>query len=80
MKKLLKFPLDYTFKIIGEDTPPFCSAVEEIFSPYGKSALMEARQKGKYISYSVTLYLKDYSELEGIYAAVSKAEGLKFYI
>jgi putative lipoic acid-binding regulatory protein len=80
LKSLLEFPLDYTFKIIGEDIPPFRSAVEEAFESYGERALIETKRKGKYISYSVTLFLKEYDEMERLYTAVSKAPGLRFYI
>jgi putative lipoic acid-binding regulatory protein len=80
LKDLLEFPLDHTFKIIGEDTPLFRSGVEEVFAGYGKSALVETLRKGKYVSFSVTLYIKDYEDMERIYAAISKIDGLKFYV
>ena len=80
LKEHLEFPQDFTFKVIGDNTPHFEFDVEEIFVSYPEriiTAKISANQK--YISYSVAVRLESYEELEALYAKISALRGLKFY-
>ena len=80
LKDHLEFPQDFTFKIIGDQTPEFECSVENIFVPYPERAIAPKISTGsKYVSYSITVRLENYEELESLYQKISTLNGLKFY-
>lgn len=81
LKDLQKFPDKFTFKIMGDNTNQFYADVRKIFD--GKNDVIfsdNISRTGKYISISVTLEVFTYEELESLYTAISKLEGLKFHV
>lgn len=81
LKDLQKFPDKFTFKIMGDNTNQFYADVRKIFD--GKNDVIfsdNISRTGKYISISVTLEVFTYEELESLYIAISKLEGLKFHV
>lgn len=81
LKNLQKFPDKFTFKIMGDNTNQFYADVRKIFD--GKNDVIfsdNISRTGKYISISVTLEVFTYEELESLYTAISKLEGLKFHV
>lgn len=81
LKDLQKFPDKFTFKIMGDNTNQFYADVRKIFD--GKNDVIfsdNTSRTGKYISISVTLEVFTYEELESLYTAISKLEGLKFHV
>lgn len=81
LKDLQKFPDVFTFKIMGENTNQFSADAKKIFDGRNDVNFAEnISRTGKYISKSVTTEVWTYEELESLYTAVSKLEGLKFYV
>ncbi len=81
LKDLQKFPDVFTFKIMGENTNQFSADAKKIFDGRNDVNFAEnISRTGKYISISVTTEVWTYEELERLYTAVSKLEGLKFYV
>jgi putative lipoic acid-binding regulatory protein len=81
MNEYLEFPVVFTFKIIGENTAVFISAVEKIFEGYEEKNILFKQSGGNsYISLSVTAEIKDYDELKARYADIAALTGLKFYV
>lgn len=81
LKDLQKFPDKFTFKIMGDNTNQFYADVQKIFD--GKNDVIFSEnisRTGKYISISVTLEVFNYEELESLYTAISKLEGLRFHV
>lgn len=81
MKELQKFPVIFTFKIIGDSGEDFVKSVYKVFERK-KDADFTERQSGKgsYLSISVTAEIKDYEELEKYYTEISRLPGVKFYV
>ncbi len=81
LKDLQKFPDVFTFKIIGENTNQFSANAKKIFDGRNDVNFVEnISRTGKYISISATTEVWTYEELESLYTAVSKLEGLKFHV
>ena len=81
LKDLQKFPDVFTFTIMGENTNNFLADARKVFD--GRSDVNFAEnisRTGKYISISATTEVWTYEELESLYTAISKLEGLKFYV
>ena len=81
LKNKQKFPDVFTFKIMGENTNNFLADARKVFD--GRSDVNFAEnisRTGKYISISATTEVWTYEELESLYTAISKLEGLKFYV
>ena len=81
LKDLQKFPEVFTFKIVGDNNNRFSADVRKIFDGRSDVTFSENLSKnGKYISISATTEVWTYEELEGLYTAISKLEGLKFHV
>lgn len=81
LKDLQKFPDVFTFKIMGDNTNQFSADARKIFD--GRSDVTFAEnisRTGKYISISATTEVWTYEELESLYTAISKLNGLKFHV
>ncbi len=80
-KDLQQFPEVFTFKIMGENSNKFVADVRKIFDNREDVIFSDNLSKtGKYISISVTTEVWKYEELESLYTAISKLDGLKFYV
>lgn len=81
LKDLQKFPDKFTFKIMGDNTNKFAADVRKIFDNKEEVIFSDnVSRTGKYISISATLEVYSYDELESLYIAISKVEGLKFHV
>ena len=81
LKELQKFPEMFTFKIMGENTNKFVADARKVFDNRHDVTFSENISKtGKYISLSATTEVYTYEELESLYVAISKLEGLKFHV
>lgn len=81
LKDLQKFPDKFTFKIMGDNTNKFAADVRKIFDNKEDVIFSDnVSRTGKYISISATLEVYSYGELESLYIAISKVEGLKFHV
>lgn len=81
LKDLQKFPDNFTFKIMGDNTNRFSADVRRIFD--GRSDVIfteNVSRTGKYVSISASTEVWTYEELENLYTAISKLENLKFYV
>ena len=81
LKELQKFPEKFTFKIVGDNTEKFIACAKQIFDDRIDTVFTEnVSSAGKYISISATTEVWRYEELEAIYTAINKLEGLKFHV
>lgn len=81
LKDLQKFPDKFTFKIMGDNTNKFAADVRKIFDNKEDVIFSDnVSRTGKYISISATLEVYSYDELESLYIAISKVEGLKYHV
>lgn len=81
LKDLQKFPDVFTFKIMGENTNKFSADARKIFDGRSDVTFSEnISRTGKYISISATTEVWTYEELESLYTAISRLEGLKFHV
>lgn len=81
LKDLQNFPDKFTFKIVGENTNQFSADARKIFDGRDDVIFSENISKtGKYLSLSATTVVNTYEELEQLYTAISKLEGLKFHV
>lgn len=81
LKELQKFPDNFLFKIVGDNTEKFVASVHQIFDQKESATFsLKESSNNKYISISVRVELWQYKELEELYEKISKLEGLKFYV
>ncbi len=82
LKELQEFPAIYTFKIVIESNTEYKNSLLKIFDLNDREVSITEKESsaGKYISFSVTTIVMDYSELECFYKDISKLQGLKFYV
>lgn len=81
MKELQKFPVIFTFKIIGDATLDFSKSVYALFgNKEGATFIERPSGKGNYTSISVTAEIGDYEELEHYYTNIRGLKGVKFYV
>ena len=81
LKEYLEFPLDYTFKIIGENTGEFSESALNIFRDKGDFKHHTTVSKNNtFKSISVTVYVEDYEELESFYVKIKALKGLKYHL
>lgn len=81
LKEYLEFPLDYTFKIIGENTGDFSESALNLFRDKGDfKHQVTVSKNGTFKSISVTVHLEDYEELEHFYGKIKALKGLKYHL
>ncbi len=86
LKDLVKFPIDYEFKIIGKadilDIDYIAKELQLIINRDLSREGIKKRESSKktYISYSVKIYLEEYNELEKIYAFLKSQESISYYL
>ncbi|MBC7195875.1 MAG: DUF493 domain-containing protein [Deferribacterales bacterium] len=79
MQDLMKFPCLHTFKIVGKNSDNFKISIKELFFDVDIPEPKASRDEN-FISYTVTVMVKSYGELESIYKAITNIEDLKFYL
>ena len=79
MKDLIKFPTLYTFKIVGKNSETFKISVKKLFFEIDIPEPKKSRDEN-FVSFTVTVMVKSYEELEKIYKTISQIEDIKFYI
>lgn len=84
--ELLQFPCDYVFKVFGDNQRgeqfhlDVLAAVSETI-PVGLDSLRHRSSSGgKYICLSVLVMAESRSQLEAIYRALKKVEGLRYLL
>lgn len=86
MKELLEFPCDYPFKVFGssEETGDFAGAVHRAVNevlPVSRDALKSRPSaQGRYLCVTVLVRVEAFSQIESIYAALQRVEGLKYLL
>ncbi len=82
LKELQEFPTIFTFKIIGVNNDAFLDGCKKVFDLPDREVTTTVIEgaTSKYISLSVTTILLTFEELEGIYKAIEKVEGVKFCV
>ncbi len=78
LEDMLEFPLDYTYKVIGFNTPEFVPAVETFFAEASPKIHQKESSSGKYVSLSITVHLTDYATLKKYYDGVATLKGFKY--
>jgi putative lipoic acid-binding regulatory protein len=81
LREQLEFPLDYTFKIIGENTDTFTENTLNIFREKENfDHSINISKNGTFKSISVTVFIENYDELYDFYVKIKKLEGLKYHL
>lgn len=81
LKEYLEFPLDYLFKIIGENTGAFSEDTLNIFREKDKIEYdVTISKKETFKSISIKVYIENYEELEGFYVKIKNLKGLKYHL
>lgn len=84
-KPLIDYPTTYQFKVMGLHDG-FREHVRHLFgrligSEVAQDSIEEAQSsKGKYLSLTVTVFLKDEPQRQGIYAALHADEKIIYYL
>ncbi|WP_343187697.1 DUF493 family protein [Buchnera aphidicola (Periphyllus koelreuteriae)] len=80
LKKLLKFPINFTFKIICLNKKNMKKKILKII----KKKLLKIKKKNinfsknkKYFSYSITIYFKKFKDIKYIYKKIGKLKFVK---
>lgn len=85
-EELLEFPCDYLFKAFGANDPDgvFQQAVRaavDAVTPVALDAIKSSRSAGgTYLCVTVVVRLVNFQQLEAIYAALRRVEGLKYLL
>ena len=79
LKDIMEFPALHTFKIVGKNTPLFRSEISKIFQGVDIPSPRPSRD-GNYVSYSITVLVENFQELETFYKKISFINELKFYL
>ena len=85
-KPLIDYPAVYTFKVMGKKESGFAEHVRDLFrklmgteiSP--DSIREQPSSKGKYVSLSVSVYLRSEEHRRAIYAELHKDERVIYYL
>lgn len=75
LKKLLKFPCTFTYKIIGLSKPELTDKIIRVIQskiPGDYVPYIKESKKGTYISVSVTICAKNFKQIENLYQELSK--------
>ena len=84
-KNLLNFPCLFPIKIVGEKRPGFLDDVNACavkFCPdYDKaSTSIRPSSRGNYEAFTVTVTANSQEQLDGLYRALGKIQGIKFIL
>lgn len=77
----MEYPLQFTYKVMGDDTEDFRDSVLAVFAMKEVLSVAERKSKsGKYVSLSVTVDIENHGELKTYYEMISQIEGLKYHL
>jgi len=82
----LDYPLDYTFKVIVDpervQETQLLQIVTSLLDSSNRlrSVTQRPSKKGSYLSYSITAHIKARSELETVYTAFRKLDGVVYLL
>ncbi len=81
IKDLLEFPVDYSYKIIGENTDDFLEDALNIFREKGEFRHeVKISKNGSFKSITVYVKLENSDELEFFYGKIKELKGLKYHL
>lgn len=75
IKNFLKFPCSFTYKVIGLSQPELTDNILKVIQlhiPGDYVPNIKSSNKGTYISISVTICAKNYTQIKNLYNALSK--------
>ncbi len=77
----IKYPCDWSYKLIGTDLKDLRAAVGEIL-PAGDYKLTHSRtsEEGKYFSMDLRITVYDHATREGLYRALSTHESIRLVL
>ena len=81
IKDFLEFPVDYTYKVIGENTDRFLEDTLNIFrEKETMSHEVKTSKNGNFKSISIYVRLENSEELESFYGKIKELKGLKYHL
>jgi putative lipoic acid-binding regulatory protein len=81
IKDYLEFPVDYVYKIIGENTDRFLEDTLNIFREKNKMKhSVKISKNGNFKSITVYVRLENSDELEFFYGKIKELKGLKYHL
>lgn len=75
LEKILKFPCAFTYKVIGLSQPELTNNIIKVIQlhiPGDYVPKIKSSNKGTYLSISVTIYAKNFRQIEKLYNELSK--------
>ncbi|WP_343192076.1 DUF493 family protein YbeD [Buchnera aphidicola (Formosaphis micheliae)] len=75
LEKMLKFPCSFTYKVIGLAQPELVDKIVKVIQlrlPGDYAPNIKSSNKGNYLSISITVFAKNFSEIEILYHELSK--------
>lgn len=83
LKDLLTFPCDFTFKVVGKSRPDLSDDVQALISQHAKvvdSPKVQPSSKGTYVSVSLTMRAENIEQVEMLYQALAKIDGVRMVL
>lgn len=83
LKDLLEFPCDFTFKVVGANRENLVDDVVSVIQQYVKGDYHPRQQissKGTYNSVSVDIRAENIEQIENLYQALAKIEGVRMVL
>ncbi|QCI26897.1 DUF493 family protein [Buchnera aphidicola (Thelaxes californica)] len=83
LENLLQFPCSFTYKVIGLAHPELINNVIkriQIYIPGDYTPVIKSSNKGNYISIAVTVFAKNFYEIENLYLELSKINMVKIVL
>ena len=77
--KLLDFPCEFHYKIVGDNTPEFAAAVENVFSKHFKDSYKideKPSKNSKFISFNVAITATSRQQLDTVYSELHAIPGV----
>ncbi|WP_075432117.1 DUF493 family protein YbeD [Buchnera aphidicola] len=75
IEKIMKFPCSFTYKVIGLSQPELTNNIIKIIQlhiPGDYVPKIKSSNKGTYLSISVTIFAKNFKQIETLYNELSK--------
>ncbi|WP_343128518.1 DUF493 family protein YbeD [Buchnera aphidicola (Kurisakia onigurumii)] len=83
LEKMLTLPCSFTYKVIGLSNPELVNKVIKVIQTYipgDYSPQTKLSNKGNYISISVTIFAKNFTQIEKLYFELSKINMVKLVL
>ncbi|QIQ41488.1 MAG: DUF493 family protein [Buchnera aphidicola (Aphis urticata)] len=75
LREMLKFPCFFTYKIIGLAKPELIDQIIKVIQiqiPGDYTPQVKSSNRGNYISISITIYAKNFKQIERLYHDISQ--------